>query len=148
MASKKDYGKMCQAPACDKKSHHGDSTFCQMHQWRLKHWGALERTPIEYMKSKTFVDDNSCWVWTGGKVGQSKRRGSQPYGTIMIGLKRFRAHRVMYELIMGKIPDGLVLDHICRNTLCINPEHLEPVTNAENVKRGYESRKALWGKES
>lgn len=46
------------------------------------------------------------------------------------------AHRVGYELYVGKIPDGLMLDHLCRNRCCVNPKHLEPVTNLENVRRG------------
>lgn len=47
-----------------------------------------------------------------------------------------RAHRLSYEAHKGKIPKGLTIDHLCRNTICINPEHLEAVTNKENVLRG------------
>jgi hypothetical protein len=50
--------------------------------------------------------------------------------------KRFRQHRVVYEAVFGEIPDGLVLDHLCRNRICSQPWHLEPVTRGENVKRG------------
>lgn len=46
------------------------------------------------------------------------------------------AHRAMFELVNGPVPDGLDLDHLCRNTLCVNPDHLEPVTRRENVLRG------------
>lgn len=136
---------MCQAPDCEKKSHKGDSTFCAMHQWRLKNWGTLERTYVEHLKSKTFINDNGCWVWNGGKAGIKKIGNSQPYGQVTIGLKHFRTHRVMYQLLRGEILKGLVLDHLCRNTLCCNPDHLEQVTNAENVRRGVISRLALWG---
>jgi hypothetical protein len=48
-----------------------------------------------------------------------------------------RAHRFAYENLVGEIPDGLALDHLCRNPRCVNPDHLEPVTHAENVRRGY-----------
>lgn len=58
------------------------------------------------------------------------------YGLIYLSGKRLRAHRAIYEALVGKIPDGLVLDHLCRITRCINPEHLEPVTVAENNLRG------------
>lgn len=75
-----------------------------------------------------------CWEWTGGK-------GRDGYGrfVIMRGKRGFpyRAHRVAYEMSIGPIPEGLTLDHLCRNTLCVNPSHLEPVTNGENVLRGF-----------
>lgn len=50
--------------------------------------------------------------------------------------KVLQVHRVAYEAVKGPIPDGLVLDHLCRNTVCMNPGHLEPVTRGENVRRG------------
>jgi hypothetical protein len=70
-----------------------------------------------------------CWIWTGF-VGRSG------YGYISVrGLKKV-AHRYGYELTVGPIPDGLQLDHLCRVRTCVNPAHLEPVTLAENVRRG------------
>jgi hypothetical protein len=74
-----------------------------------------------------------CWEWTGGtKSGYGRF-------VIMRGKRGFpyAAHRVAYEMCIGPIPDGLTLDHLCRNTLCVNPSHLEPVTNGENVLRGF-----------
>jgi hypothetical protein len=50
------------------------------------------------------------------------------------------AHRFAYLEFVGPIPDGLVLDHLCRNKKCVNPDHLEPVTNAENLRRGRVAR--------
>lgn len=74
-----------------------------------------------------------CWEWTGGQ--------RQGYGRfVMMRGKRgfpYAAHRVSYEMCIGPIPEGLTLDHLCRNTLCVNPSHLEPVTNGENVLRGF-----------
>lgn len=70
-----------------------------------------------------------CWEWTA----YTDKKG---YGSFRLNGKIRKAHRVAYELIKGKIPDGLVLDHLCRNTSCVNPNHLEPVTNKENVDRG------------
>lgn len=71
-----------------------------------------------------YIGDAGCWVWTGGV----DRHGYGYWG-------RALAHRRMYEQHVGPIPAGLEIDHLCRNTLCVNPEHLEPVTHAENVAR-------------
>lgn len=71
---------------------------------------------------------NSCWEWTA-----YTRNG---YGQFRLNKKTKFAHRIAYELIKGKIPIGLVIDHLCRNTSCVNPEHLEAVPQKENVKRG------------
>ena len=50
--------------------------------------------------------------------------------------KHFLAHRMIYELLVGPIPDGLEIDHLCRNRGCVNPGHMEPVTHRENLMRG------------
>lgn len=74
----------------------------------------------------------SCWRWLGA-LNQSG------YGRISLGGRgspMARAHRVAYELLVGTIPDGLDLDHLCRNRWCVNPAHLEPVTRRENLLRG------------
>lgn len=61
------------------------------------------------------------------------------YGALSIFGQRVYAHRFSYELHVGPIPEGLVIDHLCRNRLCVNPDHLEPVTSQENVRRGHEA---------
>lgn len=68
---------------------------------------------------------NGCCLWTGPVDTHGYGRHGKPV-----------AHRVIYELIVGPIPDGLELDHLCRVPRCVNPHHLEPVTHAENVRRG------------
>jgi hypothetical protein len=80
------------------------------------------------------VDGIGCWIWTGYVI-------SSGYGQFG---KRTRAHRYVYELLVGPIPDGLILDHLCRVRRCVNPDHLEPVTMAENTRRGY----SPWSKRS
>lgn len=77
-------------------------------------------------ESHVHHDPNSgCWLWAGADngVGYGKFRGKY-------------AHRVSYEAAKGPIPDGMHLDHLCRIRCCVNPDHLEPVTNAENARRG------------
>jgi len=75
---------------------------------------------------------DGCWEWTGSHYPNG-------YGRVRltIGDQAFSvAHRVAYTLKVGPIPDGLVLDHLCRNKGCVNPSHLEPVTFRENLMRG------------
>lgn len=73
----------------------------------------------------------SCWNWIG--TIHSKESG---YGEFYFDGKKTRAHRLIYELLVGKIPKGLVLDHLCKNRKCVNPQHLEIVTIGENTLRG------------
>lgn len=71
---------------------------------------------------------DSCWLW----MAHTNRDG---YGCFWDG-KQFKAHRWAYERYVGPIPEGLQLDHLCRVRHCVNPEHLEPVTQQENISRG------------
>ncbi len=80
--------------------------------------------------SKIEVTD-SCWIWTG-RIGAEPK----PYGSFYTDGKDIKAHRFAYELFIRKIPDGLTIDHLCRNHSCVNPSHLEAVTNRENILRG------------
>lgn len=73
-----------------------------------------------------------CWIWEGART--KSRSGF--YGRIQQDGHCRYAHRVVYELLVGPIPDGLEIDHLCRQTECCNPQHLEPVTGLTNVRRG------------
>lgn len=74
--------------------------------------------------------EGGCWKWVGG----TDRLG---YGRAHVGGGKYQsAHRRAYESFVGPIPDGLVIDHLCRVRNCVNPEHLEVVTQRENVLRG------------
>jgi len=73
-------------------------------------------------------DLGPCWLWTG-----STTRG---YGGLKVKGRVVGAHRFVYELLVGPIPDGKEIDHLCRVHGCVNPTHLEPVVHRENVLRG------------
>lgn len=70
-----------------------------------------------------------CWLWDGSHSGQG-------YGQFWGNGRTEWAHRVVYEALVGPIPDGLQIDHLCRNPGCVNPGHLEVVTSRENTLRG------------
>src|SRR3954470_20141998 len=74
--------------------------------------------------------ETGCWLWTGAR---SAKGG---YGDVSVSGMRFRAHRLIYEWERGPIPEGLILDHLCCNPPCVNPDHMEVVTNRENILRG------------
>jgi len=77
-----------------------------------------------------FEVDNAtgCWEWL-------RYRDKEGYGRFAFGPKNAMAHRAAYVLEIGAIPEGLDLDHLCRNRGCVNPEHLEIVTRQENIRR-------------
>ena len=75
------------------------------------------------------VRTSTCEVWVGAT-------NSKGYGIVIVNGHQELAHRVAYEAEYGPIPDGHVLDHLCRVRNCVRPEHLEPVTQAENARRG------------
>jgi hypothetical protein len=98
--------------------------------FRLADYSEDIRTSLaEYFVTRYEVQQDDCWRWTGaisrGGYGQAHACGIQ-----------VAAHRLAYELFVGPISGGLVLDHLCRQRWCCNPEHVEPVTQAENIRRG------------
>lgn len=89
--------------------------------WQERFWSRVEKMP-----------DGGCWMWTGYL---NHARGG--YGQAVVANRRTRrAHVVAYEILVGPVPEGLVLDHLCRVRACVNPAHLEPVTIAVNNWRG------------
>ncbi len=108
----------------------------------------LENLPLEQIWRRTIIGRGcECWLWSGpcnaqgyGQVGAVKPDGNRT---------TYRVHRAVYEYLVGPIPDGLELDHLCHKPIacpggrtcphrkCLNPLHLEPVTRGENYKRGH-----------
>lgn len=104
---------------------HGDPNVILTNQGKTtdeRFWGYVDKQP------------NGCWLWTSAV--------SPRYGVFWVGgAKRSAyAHRYAYELLVGPIPEGAQIDHRCENRLCVNPEHLEPVTPQTNTVRFWRSR--------
>jgi hypothetical protein len=104
-----------------------------MHYQRLKKTGSLDQ-PIcrgpevdRFWAKVTIVGPKDCWLWTGNV--------DTVYGRFWLDGRKVLAHRYSYELAKGLIPDGLHIDHLCRVQLCVNPAHLEAVTQLENNRR-------------
>lgn len=88
---------------------------------------------VTWLRLQPKIDFNAeggCWVWNGGRLPEP-----EPYGRTNVGDKTWLAHRLVYTLLVGEIPEGKQLDHLCGNQPCVNPLHLEPVTAQENTLR-------------
>lgn len=86
-----------------------------------------ERLPDRFWV-KVEEDDSGCWLWNAAT--------SVGYGRFKFAGRLGLTHRIAYEVLVGEIPAGLDLDHLCRHRACCNPKHLEPVTHRENTIRG------------
>lgn len=103
---------------------------CNRHYERERLSGRLEvdrRDPLTKFWSRV-EKTSTCWVWTAAKANG--------YGRMQWNGRQQPTHRIAYELLVGPIPEGLEIDHLCRNRACCNPDHLEPVTSQVNMLRG------------
>lgn len=125
-------GTCCTIDGCKKTVYSGG--LCSMHRWRVNtHGDSSVCTTNRYfsMEDRFWMKVRkgpNCWTWTGGA-----RDG---YGTFRERHqgRTHLAHRLAYEFLIGAIPEGKLLDHRCRNTLCVNPSHLRPVTHKQNME--------------
>lgn len=138
---------ICQVPDCGAESV--TASLCSKHYARKQATGDPERTRhwprdveerlVEFVNYDGLTPRHMpgalpCWNWTGAT--------SRSYGRISANRENVWTHRLMYERHVGPIPDGLDIDHLCLNTACCNPAHLEPVTPSENSRRAAYWRKA------
>lgn len=122
----------CSIPGC--VGTYASRGFCRTHYGRWRKYGdpLIVRRPVGLPLDVRFharytKAENGCWIWAPV--------ASNGYGTLNVGGVRRWAHRIGYELMVGPIPEGLELDHLCRTPACVNPDHLEPVTHRENLRR-------------
>lgn len=139
---------ICTVDGCPRR--HYAKGWCNMHWQRVRKFGSTD-DPRPSLTERFWakVDrraDDECWPWLGSITGVG-------YGNLKRGEKNSSAHRLAYELVVGPIPEGMTLDHLCHtNDLacsggvacphrrCVNPAHLEVVTLTENVLRGLAHR--------
>ncbi len=126
--------KPCEVKDCPRE--YRSSGYCSPHAHRFRRYGdplasAPRKSSAERFWEKVDADGD-CWIWTSSL-------NPAGYGTFSDKAKQSapnKAHRWAWEELIGPIPPGLQLDHLCRVRRCVNPDHLEPVTNIENQRRG------------
>lgn len=117
----------CSISGCPRM--HRARGYCDTHyKARIRQGGFDPITLPERFWSK--VDrSGACWIWKGSTGGKG-------YGHFYVDGRKIASHRVAYTIAVGEIPEGMDIDHLCRNRRCVNPAHLEPVTHRENLLRG------------
>lgn len=85
-------------------------------------------THLRVLEKLDLSDPGGCWLWLGALSGG--------YGSMRTDTVKFYAHRWVYEQLVGEIPTGMFLDHLCRVRNCVNPHHLQQTSNKENILRG------------
>ena len=133
--------RQCKIEDCNKK--HLAKGWCNMHYHRWRRGGTTNmlpgqrtRTPLlQRLMSRTKTNENGCYIWTGPHTKRRKR----PYGTfsvLMYGkIKTQYVHRWVWLLECDDIPPNHCVHHICNESLCINPEHLECMTREEHIRK-------------
>lgn len=119
---------------------------CRTHYHRWHRHGDPEKllhpvnlSPEERFWPRVKATPEGCWEWQGN-------RNNVGYGLFKLNRRYVVAHRFAYEAMISEIPDGLEIDHLCRNRACVNPYHMDPVTHRVNMQRGKLALRAECGK--
>lgn len=136
--------RLCAAPRCHlpRQSQAAWSTnqYCRFHYTRLYETGDLvlqpRRSTWDRFVDRVLIAGSDCWEWLGSRTGRGK-----VYGQFWFDGASGPAHRYAYATMVGPIPTGYEIDHLCRNRLCVNPGHLEAVTTRENMRRMHAAKK-------
>lgn len=131
----------CVVEICDRVRY--ARGYCATHYMRWKagdvqaDWpiGAVPGLAERFWAKVTKQPGDGCWLWTGAG-------GPDSYGRFQVDDQLWLTHRWAWVETHGPVPEGLELDHLCRTPACVRPAHLEPVTHAENIQRGYDARRA------
>ena len=125
----------CSVAGCQKPVAVKARGWCSMHYTRWSRHGTTAPGPNAFGPPSKRVwryvekdEVSGCWLWTGS-------RDKSGYGRFWTGDQMSLAHRFMFQFLRGPVPSDWPIDHLCRNPTCCNPDHLEPVTTAENNRR-------------
>lgn len=131
----RDHPDTCTVPGCDEP--YEALGYCNRHYLRARDGRPLDDpTPAARFWAKVVADPAGCWLWTAAA-------NTEGYGVFQTEGHRTRlAHRWAYEHMIGDIPPGLELDHLCSVRRCVRPDHLDPVPGAINTARAHERQAA------
>lgn len=126
----------CSIDGCDRSTRGGARGWCKLHYYRWNRNGdplATKRPELdlsidERFWSRLMESESGCWEW-------QEYVDEKGYGRFWDGARTIRAHQYAFAALVGDVPDGLELDHLCKNRRCANPYHLDPVTHEVNMAR-------------